>query len=1019
MENEKSRIKEQLEEQFKIERRILLVYCLYCILFTSVTMRGGWPLWLAAVIDVSWLAGFVIHMAGVRNYQFRACFMAGMIQIQIVMWSVCIGSLSMAIPVLAAFTVALGLYGIPELMYISVASVTFLNFYHILIVRSIDFTSGNTAIQTVLEIAAVYFIIYAIRILNKKQLEDVEKQMDVIESLKGAERSKDDFLANISHEIRTPINTICGMSEIVLREELSDEVRTDVYSIQAAGRNLLSIVSDVLDFSELQSGKMALAEETYNITSTVNDVINMSMAHKVKKQIELIVDCDANLPSGLHGDEQKIRRIILNLMDNALKFTEEGCVSICINFRKTDYGINLVVCVRDTGIGLTEENVEKLFTSFNQIDAKRSRKEGGIGLGLAISQAMVEKMGGFITVSSEYGSGSEFQFAIPQEVVDHTPIAVVREPERLNVAVYINMEQFDRIEIRDEYDRVIRHMIGQLKVKSHFCQNLAELKRRAEREIFSHIFISMVEYEEARNFFDKLSGMTKVIMILDRLDDERIQNEKIYRLYKPLFILPIVMILNEEKIIQGMDENCYHHGRFAAPDVNVLAVDDNLMNIRVLEGLLRPYKIKLSMATSGAEALDKIDSMNYDLIFMDHMMPQMDGIETMHRIRQKQGNYFKKIPIIALTANAIGGMREVFLGEGFQDFMSKPIELSVLERVLRRNLPQEKMMRAEEEREKAAGKAAKEYGKAVREGAIVHEKPRYAETEEYEEAVNAEAEMHEIQKCSESDEREPVTCAAGVKNAEKADQRISGKSLCIEAGIQETEPRTDLPSERFHEQMGIKYCGGLENYIEILKITYRSGEDYKAKLQKCFDGQDWKNYTIYVHALKSSMINIGAEQLAGLAKELELAGRQDDETFILEHHDAMMQEYAQVLLAIKKSRIIDPCGQAEAGNRVTVTDMEIENTAEVKMGKAATTVHLEPIEDAQLDQYAAAFEEAAFAFDEDAMMSAAQHLMQCSYRGHSLQEPMERVMKKVRMSDYMSASEIIFNIKKEFFVSYR
>lgn len=969
MENEKSRIKEQLEEQVKIERRILLVYCLYCILFTSVTMRGGWPLWLAAVIDVSWLAGFVIHMAGVRNYQFRACFMAGMIQIQIVMWSVCIGSLSMAIPVLAAFTVALGLYGIPELMYISVASVTFLNFYHILIVRSIDFTSGNTAIQTVLEIAAVYFIIYAIRILNKKQLEDVEKQMDVIESLKGAERSKDDFLANISHEIRTPINTICGMSEIVLREELSDEVRTDVYSIQAAGRNLLSIVSDVLDFSELQSGKMALAEETYNITSTVNDVINMSMAHKVKKQIELIVDCDANLPSGLHGDEQKIRRIILNLMDNALKFTEEGCVSICVNFRKTDYGINLVVCVRDTGIGLTEENVEKLFTSFNQIDAKRSRKEGGIGLGLAISQAMVEKMGGFITVSSEYGSGSEFQFTIPQEVVDHTPIAVVREPERLNVAVYINMEQFDRIEIRDEYDRVIRHMIGQLKVKSHFCQNLAELKRRAEREIFSHIFISMVEYEEARNFFDKISGMTKVIMILDRLDDERIQNEKIYRLYKPFFILPIVMILNEEKIIQGMDENCYHHGRFAAPDVNVLAVDDNLMNIRVLEGLLRPYKIKLSMATSGAEALDKIDSMNYDLIFMDHMMPQMDGIETMHRIRQKQGNYFKKIPIIALTANAIGGMREVFLGEGFQDFMSKPIELSVLERVLRRNLPQEKMMR--------------------------------------------------IQKYSESDEREPVTCAAGVKNAEKVDQRISGKSLCIEADIQETAPRTGLPPERFHEQMGIKYCGGLENYIEILKITYRSGEEYKAKLQKCFDRQDWKNYTIYVHALKSSMINIGAEQLAGLAKELELAGRQDDETFILEHHDAMIQEYAQVLLAIKKSRIIDPYGQAEAGNRAAVTDMEIENTAEVKMGKAVTTVHLEPIEDEQLDQYAAAFEEAAFAFDEDAMMSAAQHLMQCSYRGHSLQEPMERVMKKVRMSDYMSASEMIFNIKKDFFVSDR
>ena len=277
-----------------------------------------------------------------------------------------------------------------------------------------------------------------------------QRQKKEIEELNRAENH---FFSSMSHEIRTPINTICGMSEIVLREDLNDTVRSDVFSIQTAGRSLLSIVSDVLDFSELQSGKMSLAQENYNITSTVNDLINMAAARRSGKKIELVVDCDAGLPSGLYGDEQKIRRVIMNLVDNALKFTAEGGVSIVISCRRTDYGINLIICVKDTGLGINEECQEKLFTRFNQADARRNRQESGIGLGLAISQAMVDKMGGFIMVSSKPGRGSEFQVVIPQKVTDDTPIAAVRDPKRLHVAVYIDMEQFDRVEIRDEYGR--------------------------------------------------------------------------------------------------------------------------------------------------------------------------------------------------------------------------------------------------------------------------------------------------------------------------------------------------------------------------------------------------------------------------------------------------------------------------------------------------------------------------------------------------------------------------------------
>lgn len=951
------------EEQKKTERYVLLIYMIYCIIFTVVVIRGRWPSWLAVVLDMSFLASFALHAVKYRDYHFRAYFVTSLMQINVVLWSITAADLPMTVPVLVALTVVLGLYGIPEIIYITIASATFLDFYHLLVIDVINSASIDGKIQTILEILAVYFVAVMMYLMNRRQLENDERQQEVIESLKEAERSKDDFLANVSHEIRTPINTICGMSEIVLREPLQDTVRADVFSIQAAGRNLLSVVSDVLDFSELQSGKMALAEEAYNITSTINDVINMTMARKSEKEIELIVDCSADIPSSLYGDEQKIRRVIMNLVNNALKFTTEGCVSISISSRNTDYGINLIVRVKDTGIGLKEESMEKIFTSFNQVDARRNRQEGGIGLGLAISQAMVDEMGGFITVSSEYGKGSEIQFVVPQKVLDRRPIVVVRDPEHLNVAVYINMEQFDRVEIRDEYSRVIHHMISQLKIKSHYCQTLAELKRRVEREIYTHIFISIVEYEESREFFDKMSKITKVILIIDQLEDAKVANSAIFKLYKPCFILPVVMILNEEKIIQGMDEDFYYHGKFIAPDSSVLVVDDNLMNIRVLEGLLRPYKIKVSMATSGAEALEKIDSMSYDFIFMDHMMPEMDGIETLHRIRQKQGNYFKKIPVVALTANAIGGMREVFLEEGFQDFMAKPIELSVLERVLRRNLPQEKQIPIRQEE------------------------------------------------------------AQGMEEAGTSEQTVN------------TDGRqTDLPADSFNEQAGIRYCGGIKNYIDVLKITSRNGQENRTKIQECFDKKDWKNYTIYVHALKSSMTNIGAAKLAGMAKESEFAGKRGDTEFILAHHDALMLEYEQILAIMKKSKTIYP-------------DIPHKNTADAEDAKQKETAHSDkyaalgqaekvqpkqpadrktagitqaedtavpkPIEEAQLDRYALEFENAAFAFDEQEMTEIAKRLSGCSYHGHSLEETMQTVLHKIRMSDYMSASDMIARLKNE------
>ncbi len=927
------KVARQNEELTAVERFMLLIYLVYSVALAVITLKSGWPAWLAAGTGIGWVCSLLLHLVKFRSYTFRACFTTCLTQISIVLWSVGIADLHMTAPLLVIFSASFVLYGIPQVVYVAAVVTTFLGIYHTLIVHTVDLLEENMLIQTILEMAAVYFVQYIVCFLIKIREMYTQKQMEAFEAIKEAERSKDDFLANVSHEIRTPVNTICGMSEIVLRENLKDTVRADIFSIQTAGRNLLSIVSDVLDFTELQAGRMALAEEVYNITSTLNDIINMSMARIDERQIELIVDCSASIPSSMIGDEQKIRRVIINLVNNALKFTSEGCVSLILHARPTEYGVNLIVRVKDTGIGMKEESLEKLFTSFNQVDTRRNRQEGGIGLGLAVSQAMIDAMGGFITVSSEYGKGSEIQFVIPQKVVDAKPIAAVSDLERIRIAIYIDMEKYGRPDVRREYGYLIYHMIDQLKVKCRACQNLEELKRRAKQKAFTHVFVGIEEYEEDTAYFDELSKTVKVIAVIDRAKDAHIQNGRIQRLYKPFFILPVVMILNEEKAVQRLDSDYAYQGKFIAPDVNVLVVDDNLMNIRVLEGLLAPYKIKVSMAMSGAEALEKIDTMGYDAVLMDHMMPEIDGVETLHRIRQKQGNYFKKIPVIAVTANAISGMREVFLREGFQDFMAKPIEVSVLERVLRRNLPQEKLIFIEET------------DNDTNKNGAVRPKSQDGKAE------------------------------TSSQNQEKA---------------ADAQPRaTDLPVECFHEEMGIQYCGGLENYIRILQLNSENGPEDLEKIQHSYEQADWKNYAILVHALKSSMLSIGVEKLSGMAKELERAGKSGDQDYIQKHHEAMTAEYRHVLKLLLESRSVHP----EAGSE------NIEG--------------MEALEEAQLDRLALEFEDAAYAFDEKQMSIIAEFLGECSYNGHALKESMEPILRKIEMSDYLSASKAVYRLKEK------
>ena len=684
------------EKNILTERTIVMVDTVYGLGMLFVAYKYEWGIGMLSFTLLAVLMCWFLHVTQFSTYRFRAYWIAGIMQVFVAIFSIRKETFLGVATTFMTLTILVGLFAIPQLMLLPVINLTVLMIYHA-VHHTTMYDGGEADIaRTVLMYGSIYLTIFIVYRFIKMQLSRQHYLHTTIAELSEAERSKTDFLANVSHEIRTPINTICGMSEVTLREDLSGQVRSNLLDIQTAGRNLQSVVSDILDFSELDSGKMEIVEEVYNITTTINEVINLTLARKSEKNIEVIVDCDSEIPRGLLGDEQKLRRVIMNLMDNAIKFTHEGCITLGIAARKESYGINLCVTIRDTGIGMKPENLEKLFNSFSQIDSKRNRTAGGVGLGLAISKALVQEMGGFITLRSEYGKGTEIKFVIPQKVVDDAPIVSLRNPEKLRMAIYINMEQFGYETIRDEYTNYIIHMVTQNGVSCHMARNLAELKRRIEREEFSHVFITDVEYWEDREYFDGLAQTTRLIVAMDREDDVNINNSNLHKLYKPFYVVPVAMFLNEEMDHNSVFDGAVRKESFVAPEAKILVVDDSPMNIRVVQGLLKPYQIQIDTALSGFEAIERMDSKVYDFVFMDHMMPEMDGIETLHRIRQKSGNYCKTVPIIALTANAVAGMREKFMSEGFTDFVAKPVSLSVLERVLLRTIPKEKIQRVVE-----------------------------------------------------------------------------------------------------------------------------------------------------------------------------------------------------------------------------------------------------------------------------------------------------------------------------------
>ena len=388
-----------------------------------------------------------------------------------------------------------------------------------------------------------------------------------------ANKMKSEFLSNVSHEIRTPMNAILGMDEMILRESTSATVNEYAENIHNAGKNLLGLINDILDFSKIEAGKMEIIPVDYQLSSLLNDLVNMIHTRAEKKGLQFIPNASHDLPTMLHGDEIRIKQVVTNILTNAVKYTETGSVTMTVDFNKlTNDRILLNFSIKDTGIGIKEEDIPKLFSAFERIEEERNRSIEGTGLGMNITQRLLRLMRSELEVSSVYGKGSTFSFSIEQPVVDWEPLG--------------------------DFEEAFRHSIRQQK-----------------------------KYQE----------------------------------------------------------------KFTAPTAKILVVDDTIMNLTVLKGLLKKTKIQIVTAESGYECLERVADEKFDIIFLDHRMPGLDGIETLREMKKLSPYVNDTTPVIALTANAISGAREQYMAESFSDYITKPVDPATLESMIMKYLPPEKI----------------------------------------------------------------------------------------------------------------------------------------------------------------------------------------------------------------------------------------------------------------------------------------------------------------------------------------
>jgi signal transduction histidine kinase/CheY-like chemotaxis protein len=543
-------------------------------------------------------------------------------------------------------------------------------------------------------------------------ISDITDKIKLISELEEAKRraelanqAKSTFLANTSHEIRTPMNAIVGMSELILREKISPEVYEYTMGIKQAGANLLSIINDILDFSKIESGKLEILPVHYYFRSVINDIINIIRIRAIEKSLVLITNIDSTLPNDLTGDEVRIRQILLNLLGNAVKYSNQGFIKLSITAEENDNpaekGFVLKIEVEDCGIGIKEEDLDKIFGEFIQVDMAANRGVEGSGLGLTITRRLCHAMDGDITVRSVYGQGSVFTVRIPQKINSGERFAAVENPKEQEILIYEN-RAINAASLCWSLDN-----LGVPYTLAATEDGFLEILRRKDgktRKEYAFIFMAQALYVRMQAILEDMKLKSRLVLLADYGSEAGIHNIRF--LILPVHTLSIANIINRKTELRSSDERGKTAVKFTAPSARVLIVDDIATNLKVAQGLLLPYNMIIDTCTTGAASIEFIKKNKYDLVFMDHMMPGMDGIEATAIIRawekEHAPEFPKETPIIALTANAISGMKEMFLHRGFNDYLAKPIEIFKLHEILKKWIPLEKQIKEKPEYEDTA-----------------------------------------------------------------------------------------------------------------------------------------------------------------------------------------------------------------------------------------------------------------------------------------------------------------------------